>query len=183
MSTMPLIALLIRYPRVMIANSIWVIPLLLWLYAFNFVRRIYGCCYYCFLSEGRDTRRINKLPKNSSQVYRTNKPYLHVLIPSFLNNILCYEDPSSPWTSQEARNSHLRKPLGFLSWQCSRLDVDCFNSESVFLLKLKVRINTTLRTLGCVLFFIIFSLIFLPPVFRMLNILMLTPLRAHVNPN
>lgn len=143
MSTMPLIALLIHYPRVMIADSIRVIPLLLWLYAFNFVCRIYGCCYYCFLSEGRDIRRINKLPKNSQQAYRIKKQYLHVLIPSLLNNILHYQGPSSPWTSQEARNSHFRKPLGLLSWQCSRLDVDCFDSKSVFLLKLKVRINTT----------------------------------------
>lgn len=43
-----------------------------------------GMFYYYFHSEEKETQRINKLPRNSQQVYSTNKQYLHVLIPSLL---------------------------------------------------------------------------------------------------
>lgn len=141
------------------------------------------------LSLREKRHKENKLPKNSQQVYSTNKQHLHVLIPSVLNNILHYQGPPSPWNSQEARHSPFRKPLGFLSWQCSRLHIDCVDSnlKGTFLLKLNVKINTTLRTLGRVLhFYIQVCLIFLLSVFRMPNIFVLTPLRQGsrtVNPN
>lgn len=125
-------------------------------------------------------QQINNLFKKPDQMHSTNKQYLHVLVLSLMNNVVHYQGPSSPWNSQAARYSPFRKPLGFLFCQCSRLDIECVDSnlKDTCLPKLNVKINTILRSLGHVVYFYSqVCFITLPSVYRMPNVFILSPLR------